>query len=137
MLTFHKDMTLPTKPNSLFVFGSNLAGRHGAGSARYALDHCGAVYGVFSGPTGQAYAVPTVDSNIMQLPLEVVELYVNQLIQYSLEHYDTTFFVTRIGCGIAGFTDEQIANLFFGKNTLHNFDLPEEWKQYHPDQWTL
>jgi hypothetical protein len=130
MLKFHKDMTVPTEPNSVFVFGSNLAGRHGAGSARYAFEHYGAASGVYNGPTGQAYAIPTVDSAIEPLPLEIIQMYVDKLVQYSLEHSDTTFFVTRIGCGIAGFTDEQISHLFYGWNSFHNFDLPEEWMPF-------
>lgn len=127
-LKFHPDMSLPTEPNSLFVFGSNLAGRHGGGSARYAHDNLGAEWGVYSGVTGQCYAVPTVDSNIMPLPLELVEFYVDKLIEYAWEHNRITFFCTKVGGGIAGFADEQIAPLF--SNAPPNFDFPEEWKQY-------
>ena len=81
----------------------------------------------------EAYAIPTVDSAIEPLPIEIIQMYVDKLIRYSLEYSDTTFFVTRIGCGIAGFTDEQMSSLFYGWHTLHNFDLPEEWMQYLPD----
>lgn len=131
MISFHEDMTQPTRPNSVFVFGSNLAGRHGAGSARAALDHYGAELGVYYGPTGAAFAVPTVDTAIEKLPIEVVEMYVRKLIQHSLEHADTVFFVTRIGCGIAGFTDEQIAAIFNRRGlSFPNFDFPIEWKPY-------
>ena len=132
-LKFHPDMSLPTEPNSLFVFGSNLAGRHAGGSARYAHDNLGAEWGVYSGVTGQCYAIPTCDSNFMPLPVEIIELYVNNFIRYMNDHPSLPFFVTRVGCGIAGFTDEQIAKLFFwavnGRLNI-NVDFPEQWKQY-------
>lgn len=130
MITFHKDMTHPTRPNSVFVFGSNLAGMHGAGSARAALDHYGAALGVYYGLSGRAFAIPTVDSAIEKLPIEVIEMYIVKLIQYSLEHPDTVFFITRLGCGIAGFADWMIAQIFNNGQNYHNFDFPEEWKQY-------
>src|SRR5665811_1809061 len=129
---YHKDMTSPTGLKDIFVFGSNLAGRHGSGSARAAMDHFGAEYGFSDGPTGHAYAVPTVDTNIHPLPLKFIKLCVDELIHYAAIHREVTFFVTRIGCGIAGFTDEEIAGLFkytvsFG---FDNFDFPEEWKPF-------
>lgn len=129
-ISFHEDMTQPTRPNSRFVFGSNLAGRHGAGSARAAMLHYGAALGVYYGPTGNSFAIPTVDTAIEKLPIEIIQMYIKQLIQYALEHHGEVFFVTRLGCGIAGFTDEQIAGLFNNGHNYHNFDFPIEWRPF-------
>jgi hypothetical protein len=124
---YHKDMTQPTAPNSLFVFGSNTAGKHGAGSARAALQNYGAVYGEYLGPMGQSFALPTCDTAFAPLPLEVIQLYVDLLIEYATNHPDVEFFMTRTGCVRAGYTDQQIASMFL-ECQLTNFDYPEEWR---------
>lgn len=98
----------------IFVFGSNLAGRHGKGAALAARRHHGAVYGVNRGRTGNAYAIPTKDSQLRTLPLEAIQHYVGNFLTYAKTHPELTFQVTRIGCGLAGYTDEQIAPMFKG-----------------------
>ena len=123
-------MMLPgsTKANYIFVFGSNLAGRHGKGAASFARLHHGAIYGKGSGPQGHSYAIPTKDRNIKTLPLEDIKQEVDQFISYAKEHPLLVFKVTRIGCGLAGYTDHQIAPMF--KHAPNNCILPEGWREY-------
>lgn len=109
----------------IFVFGSNLAGRHGKGAALFARQHHGAIYGQGVGLQGQSYAIPTKDSYLRTLPLYEIDGYVNQFINFAYEHPELTFLVTRIGCGLAGYKDNQIAPLF--RNAPNNCILPKEW----------
>ena len=117
------DFITRLEPNEVFVFGSNLAGMHGGGAARIAFEQFGAEWGVGVGPTGQCYAIPT-----MQGGVETIRPYVDDFIRYAEQHPERTFLVTRIGCGIAGFTDEQIAPLFTAARDLQNVALPEGWR---------
>lgn len=111
----------------IFVFGSNLAGQHGAGAALFARKCHGAVYGVGCGRTGDAYAIPTKDENLKTLPLIVIRTEVEYFKLYARENPNLTFNVTRIGCGLAGYKDEDIAPMF--KNSPDNCLLPSEWKE--------
>jgi hypothetical protein len=127
MIITHKDFTLPEK-KELFVFGSNLAGIHGAGSAKLAASRYLAQYGVGFGKTGKAYAIPTKDINIRTLPLGKIETFVNIFAEYTHDSKHK-FFITRVGCGLAGYKDEDIAPLFRGCNyEVCNF--PIEWLKY-------
>jgi len=112
----------------IFVFGSNLAGIHGAGAARYAVKHHGAIYGQGIGLQGQSYGIPTKDWQIHTLPIREITKYVSQFIEFANRHQEMTFMVTRIGCGLAGYTDIQIAPLF--KGVPDNCVMPAEWEQY-------
>ena len=114
--------------DAIFVFGSNLAGRHGAGAALYAQDIYEAQYGVGQGRTGQAYAIPTKDENIHTLPLDRITGYVSDFLKYATEHPEEVFFVTRIGCGLAGYKNEQIAPMFRGAPENCIFDIL--WKEF-------
>ncbi len=109
----------------IFVFGSNLAGRHGKGAALTARKDYGAVYGVGVGLTGRSYAIPTKDHYLGILPLPVIELHVMRFKQFAKENPQYTFKVTRVGCGLAGYTDEDIAPMF--KGCPSNCILPEGW----------
>jgi hypothetical protein len=109
----------------IFVFGSNLAGRHGKGAALYAKQHYGAVYGNGVGPQGSAYAIPTKRANLKVLPLEEIQKYVEGFITYAQAHPTLKFQVTRVGCGLAGFKNEDIAPLF--KGVPSNCEMPVEW----------
>lgn len=121
---FTPDFITHLKPNEVFVFGSNLAGHHGGGAARLAYERFGAVYGQGVGLQGQSYAIPT-----MQGGVETIKPYVDDFIRFALEHPEKRFLVTPIGCGIAGFTPEEIAPLFHGAVNLENVSLPESfWK---------
>jgi hypothetical protein len=111
----------------IFVFGSNRAGRHGKGAAVAARRFHGARYGVGEGITGNSYAIPTKDGDIKILPLEQIAQHVNTFIEYARQHPDLQFNVTRIGCGLAGYKDDQIAPLF--KDAPSNCHLPEGWKR--------
>jgi hypothetical protein len=113
---------------NIFVFGSNLAGRHGKGAALYARQHYGAVYGKGLGRTGDAYAIPTKDRYLKTIPLPEIRNYVDDFIVYARQHHELTFIVTRIGCGLAGYRDDNIAPMFVGAPT--NCVLPVEWKNY-------
>ena len=105
--------------NEVFVFGSNLAGFHGGGAARVAHQRFGAVWGQGVGLQGQSYAIPT-----MQGGVETIRPYVDEFIVFARQHPELTFLVTRIGCGIAGFTDEDIAPLFKEALGVDNIILP-------------
>ncbi len=108
----------------IFVFGSNLQGHHIGGAARQAREKFGAVYGQGEGLQGQSYAIPTMQMNIPE-----IKWHVEQFIQFADQHPEMTFLVTRVGCGIAGFSDSQIAPLFAGVYSLSNVYLPIEfWK---------
>lgn len=111
----------------IFVFGSNAAGRHGAGAAKFAHEHRGAIYGQGSGRQGQSYGIPTKDKYLKTLPLTVIKLHVAEFLAYAREHPDAHFEVTRIGCGLAGYRDKQIAPLFAG--APKNCELPVGWRE--------
>ena len=110
------------EPNEIFVFGSNLAGAHGGGAARAALNRFGAVWGQGVGLQGQSYAIPT-----MQGGVETIKPYVDEFIDFARQHPELKFLVTRIGCGIAGFRDEEIAPLFTAAIEVENVILPKEF----------
>ena len=110
------------EPNEIFVFGSNLQGMHGGGAAYAAYRKFGAIMGQGVGLQGQSYAIPT-----MQGGVETIRPYVDEFIKFAKEHADLTFLVTRIGCGIAGFRDEDIAPLFADAHNADNIVLPEGW----------
>jgi len=99
---------------SIFVFGSNLAGRHGKGAALTARQLHSAQYGVGKGRTGNSYAIPTKDANLRTLPIEEIQEYISEFIVYAKENPDLHFYVTRIGCGLAGYTETQIKPMFEG-----------------------
>jgi hypothetical protein len=110
----------------IFVFGSNEAGRHGAGAAKFARLNHGAVYGVGIGRTGESYAIPTKDYAIRTLPLKAIKHYVEGFIKYAFRNRELQFNVTRIGCGLAGYSDAQIAPMF--KYAPSNCVLPKGWR---------
>ena len=107
------------KYNEIFVFGSNLQGMHGGGAARVAVVKFGAIMGQGVGLQGQSYAIPT-----MQGGVETIAPYVDEFIQFARTHTELTFLVTRIGCGIAGFTDDEMAPLFAKAINIPNIHLP-------------
>ena len=108
--------------NEIFVFGSNLAGYHGGGAARIALNNFGAVWGQGVGMQGQCYAIPT-----MQGGVETIKPYVDEFIDFARTHAEYTFLVTRIACGIAGFSPREIAPLFADAIDVENVILPEDF----------
>lgn len=113
---------------TVFVFGSNLAGRHGKGAALCAMKDHGAIYGRGIGPQGHSYAIPTKDGSLVTLPLFTINLYVDVFKRFALERPEKTFNVTRIGCGLAGYTDSDIAPMFM--DAPINCNLPEGWRNH-------
>ncbi len=110
------------KENEVFVFGSNLQGIHGGGAARIARECFGAIMGQGVGLQGQSYAIPT-----MQGGVKTIKPYADEFIKFAQIHTEFHFLVTRIGCGIAGFRDEDIAPLFENAINLSNISLPKEF----------
>ena len=110
----------------IFIFGSNLSGRHDAGAAKKALEF-GAVMGKGVGFKGRTYAIPTKDENIRTMPIEAIEPYVKQFIDYASKNQHLTFLVSKIGCGLANYSPEDIAPLFEDALLYPNIVLPEEF----------
>lgn len=110
---------------TVFVFGSNLAGRHGKGAALYARQNHGAVYGQGVGLWGDSYAIPTKDAHLRTLPLSIIQRHVATFVTFAGQ-FDGVFTVTRIGCGLAGYTDAQIAPMFAAAPA--NCLLPDGWR---------
>jgi len=110
------------KPDEIFVFGSNLRGMHGGGAAYAAYRKFGAIMGQGVGLQGQSYAIPT-----MQGGVETIKPYVDEFIEFAKTRPELTFLVTRIGCGIAGFMDEEISPLFEKAHDVENIVLPDGW----------
>ncbi|NTG85813.1 hypothetical protein G6L15_06575 [Agrobacterium rhizogenes] len=110
----------------IFVFGSNLAGIHGAGAARFAVQRHGAIYGQGIGLQGNSYGIPTKDERIETLPLEAVALHVETFKAFARSHPDLTFYVTPIGCGLAGYKRPQIRPMFDGMPP--NCRFAETWE---------
>ena len=111
--------------NEVFVFGSNIAGKHIGGAAKQAYKKFGAEWGVGEGLTGKSYAIPTMHGGI-----EVIAPHIETFIKYALEHPELRFLVTKIGCGVAKFKPEQIAPLFTPAAELLNVYLPAEFWLY-------
>jgi hypothetical protein len=124
---YHKDGTKPVN-GEIFVFGSNLIGIHGAGAAKEAVQSYGAQWGSPIGLVGQSYAIPTKDRYIATMPIEEIEPFVTRFLDFAHSAPDKEFFVTRIGCGLAGYEDFQIAPLF--KRAPENCNFPKEWEPY-------
>ena len=119
---FTPEFITELKADEVFVFGSNLAGMHGGGAAWVAFRKFGAVMGQGVGPQGQSYAIPTMQSGV-----DTIKPYVDAFIDYAKAHPESFFYVTRIGCGIAGFTDSEIAPLFRDAAGVDNICLPESF----------
>lgn len=129
-LKFHRDGSLPTD-DSIFVFGSNIAGIHGAGAARVAREKFGAKLLMGRGITGHSYAIPTKDADLECLGLTDIEKYVNQFVACTRQNPHLSFFVTRVGCGLAGNRDCDIAPMFRG---AINCSFPQQWEEYLIEQ---
>lgn len=117
-----------TDPRPVFVFGSNLAGRHGKGAALYARQNYGALYGVGIGRQGHSYAIPTKNRALQRLTLDEIRSHVERFVEYARERPGIQFAVTNIGCGLAGYRPEQIAPLF--KGAPPNCQFSPEFREY-------
>lgn len=137
MSKYYEQTTPPSPPRRpkafkmVFVFGSNLAGVHGAGAAKAALERHGAKYGMGVGRSGNSYALPTKDERIETLPMSRIEDFVTEFIDYAKANPGVLFQVTQIGCGLAGLKSQDIAPMFFDAPENCLFD--EAWKEYLGD----
>jgi hypothetical protein len=115
---------------SIFVFGSNLAGVHGAGAAHFAYKVKGAIWGQGVGHYGDSFAIPTKDHKIQTLPLDTICYFVDMFVEYARISPEVQFKVTRVGCGLAGLKDADVAPLF--KNAGNNCQFDTAWEEYLP-----
>lgn len=109
-------------PGEIFVFGSNINGYHAGGAAAAAVRRFGAIGGRGVGIQGQSYAIPTMEGGV-----DYIAGYVNEFVEYARKHPELFFWVTKIGCGIAGFKSDEIAPLFKEAALLPNIALPSEF----------
>lgn len=116
------DFITDLRDNEIFVFGSNLDGHHGGGAARTAKEKFGAVWGQGSGLQGQSYGIPTMHGGV-----DDIKPYVDEFIAFAIENPELTFLVTRVGCGIAGFQDDEMAPLFKKAMEVENIWLPQSF----------
>lgn len=116
------DFITDLKENEIFVFGSNLEGAHGGGAAKAAHEKFGAIWGQGTGLQGQSYGIPTMHGGV-----EEIQPFVEEFIDFAAEHPELTFLVTRVGCGIAGFHDTEMAPLFARAGEVENIYLPESF----------
>lgn len=115
------------KSNEYFVFGSNEGGYHEGGAARLAYERFNAVYGKPFGFQGNSFAIPTLDKNFRKLNILSILDYIKEAEKLFEANPDKFFYVTKIGCGIAGFTVKEIAFLFNKAYTLKNVAMPKEF----------
>lgn len=113
--------------SEIFVFGSNLAGRHGKGAAAFAAKHYRAEYGVGEGPTGQAYAIPTKDANLSPLPLDAIEPKIRDFLEYARGNPKFSFHLTPVGTGLAGHKKRDIWAILQKYGVPDNVVLTASW----------
>ncbi len=113
-------------PNQIFVFGSNSLGYHTGGASGTARKKFGAVWGLPEGLQGQSYAIPVDFGKGVRKDNEVKES-VSRFLTFTKEHPELFFFVTRIGCGMGGYRDEEMAQFFKGALELKNICLPKSF----------
>jgi len=124
------DIIKTLKDNEIFVFGSNYAGRHGAGAALQAQRKFGAINGQGIGLMGKSYGIATKDRKIRSLSLEAIENQILKFLVFAKNHSELTFLVTAIGCGLAGFKPKQIAPLFFKYKIPINVRMPKSFLSF-------
>lgn len=116
------------EPNQIFVFGSNYAGRHGKGAAKLARQKFGAVDGRGTGLMGRSYGVATKGYRLEVLPLQEIETQIDGLLEFARARPELEFLVTKIGCGLAGHSTDEIRGCFAGKHVPGNVVLPAEFQ---------
>lgn len=115
------------EPNEIFVFGSNEAGIHGGGAAKIAREKFGAIYGVPFGLMGQSFAIPTKDENLETLLLSNIQNYLVSFIKFAIDSPQLKFYLTKIGCGLAGYTTNDIKLILWKAvdSATNNGELPQ------------
>ena len=134
---YHEDgLGVPKGQPHIFVFGSNLAGFHGAGAAKHALDYYGAKIGWEGGKGlhGQSYAIPTKNQWLQSLDMGEVAAGIKMFVDFTKERKDLKFWVTRVGCGLAGNKDEDVAPLFL---EAENCVFPDTWTHILESEWEV
>jgi hypothetical protein len=124
-MRYTPDFITHLNKGEIFVFGSNLKGLHGGGAARLAYERFGAIWGQGVGLQGSCYGIPTMHGGV-----DAIKPYVDEFIEFAQNHTEYTFLVTKIGCGIAGFKEEEIAPLFADAVSVDNIILPESFVMY-------
>ena len=127
MKNYTPEFITSLKSNEVFVFGSNLNGNHAGGAARLAVEKFGAEMGNAEGMQGQSYAIPTLDKNMERINLTDLEHSIGRFYDYANEHPDLTFYLTKIGCGIAGYEVSDIATVVNFRDIPSNVIIPEEF----------
>ena len=121
------DRITKLEKSEIFVFGSNLGGRHGLGAAKTAVNKFGAINGKGYGLQGKSFGIPTKDRKLKILKLIQIENFVRKFIKFAILNPDKTFLVTEIGCGLAGFKPKEIAVFFEGAKEIENIHLPQNF----------
>ena len=116
------------KPNQIFVFGSNANGNHAGGAARQALESFGAIMGQAEGLQGQSYGIVTLDKDMQKVSLDYIKEQLVKLNDFAKKNDDKVFLLTLIGCGIAGFSIEEIKSVVAEIEWAKNIDIPEEFR---------
>lgn len=126
------------KDYEVFVFGSNTAGRHGAGAAKTAVEKFGAIYGKGVGLQGQSYAIPTLDYSRIESDekdysldkssLIDIQNHVKDLCDFARKNYNLKFYMTKIGVGLADFSMDEIQRVFLSCDIPVNIVLPKEFE---------
>lgn len=129
-MQFTPETIVTLEPNQIFVFGSNEGGFHGAGAAALAYKKFGAIWGQGDGLQGQCYGISTKDRKIRTLPLHKIQVKIARFLRVAAQHPDKEFLVTKIGCGLAGYTEKEIGSLFKGETIPSNVLLPEAFHKY-------
>lgn len=129
--TFTPENISELRDREIFVFGSNMNGNHAGGAAKLALDKFGAIQGQPIGLQGSSYAIPTLDEHMQKLPLDTIEKHVAGFFRFAEENPQLDFYVTKIGCGIAGFSIEEIKGVFYKIDNaqISNIYIPKEFSQ--------
>lgn len=117
------------QPNEIFVFGSNENGNHYGGAARIAYDNFGAVWGKAVGRYGNSYAIPTLDREMKKIKPEKLGAYLQDFLTYVSEHKNLKFYMTKIGCGIAGWSVSEVKKILWAvmKECPENLILPKDF----------
>ncbi|MEK7738529.1 MAG: hypothetical protein AAB326_00640, partial [Pseudomonadota bacterium] len=126
---YHDESIIKTLPeDTVFVFGSNMAGTHQGGAAKTAHLHFGATKGVGRGWAGQSFAIPTMNEHLQQMPLSQIQHYIDDFKIYTKNHPKMKYFITSVGCGVAGYKVEEIAPMF--KGISRNVIFPASFRPF-------
>lgn len=131
MREFTPENITELKPDEVFVFGSNMNGNHAGGAARTAVEKFGAIMGQAEGPQGQSYAIPTLDCNMAKVAEEQLQASLEKFAKYAADNGDKKFYLTKIGCGIAGFSEEEMVTIINRIDLPGNVVIPEAFNVVH------